>query len=474
MTALVRWFTGAERAITLVALAGALICAAAASASPRLALYAPLALVAVLVVFNSLLTGLALFIVLTFPEALPGTLGVGPTLAKPLGVVLLLSWVLVLIADRERTTPFLPRDAPILTGALLAFLVWSLASVAWAADRTATLHNVTRLVQLVGLVFVAYSAVRRHSDMLVLFGAVLVGGALTCGYALANGTVAHGRLTGSIFNPNALATEVVVAMSIAAFLLVGTRRLWLRVVLIGLLLLFTAVLAQTQSRSGVLALGVAAVTAVIVAGPLRARVLAMVLIACTFAVGYYVYAAPQQLRDRITSIGSGTSQSSAGRTDTWQIALRMSGDHPIAGVGLGNFPARELDYVAGTLNLVDITAVRQYQLVVHNSYLEILAELGVVGLALFSAVLWLSVGRVTAVVLRHGRDASAALLDARALTTATIALLTTQIFGSGEYSKQLWLLLGMSVAAAAHAAHPVRQPTVYRQRDARLVGVSAV
>jgi len=465
---------GANDGIILTAIVAAIGLAALAATSPKAALYALAGVAAVILVFRSLLAGVALFVVLTFPEALPGSLGVGPTLAKPLGLLLFASWLLLMLADRDHAVPFLPRDAPLLTAALVALVVWAAASLAWAGDSAAALASVSRLAQLVGFVFVTYSAVRSRRDLLILVSAVLVGGAITCGYALANGTVAHGRLTGSLFNPNSLAAQVVVSMALAAFLLLGVRRLSVKVVLLVLLALFSVVLAQTQSRSGVIALGMAALAALVTAGPLRPRVTAMLLIASAFAVGYYFYAAPPQLRERIASIGSGTSESSAGRADTWQIALRMSGDHPFAGVGLSNFPARELDYVAGTLNLTDIVAVRQNLLVVHNSYLELLAELGIVGLLLFLAVLWWSAGRLAAVVLVRGRDGSATLLLGRAITTATAGLLTAQIFNSGQYSKQLWLLLGMSAAAASLARRPQEEAASAHQGQRGFVGVPAV
>ena len=64
---------------------------------------------------RSLIAGLALFVVLTFPDQLPGSLGVGPTLAKPLGVVIVISWLFAIVGDRQRVIPFLPRDSPVLT-----------------------------------------------------------------------------------------------------------------------------------------------------------------------------------------------------------------------------------------------------------------------------------------------------------------------------------------------------------------------
>jgi O-antigen ligase len=311
-----------------------------------------------------------------------------------------------------------------------------------------TLHSVSRLVQLVGLVFVTYSAIRKPRDLLILAWAFLIGAAVTSVYALANGTLRFGRLTGGIFNPNALAAEIVVAIVIAIFLLVATRRVSLRLICLALVTVFAIVFVQTQSRSGILALGAAFAFALVASGPLRGRITAVILIAAAIGLAYYVYAAPPQLRERVSSIVTGTSQASPLREDTWQIALQMTRAHPVRGVGLGNFPALESQYFTSNVNIVQVGSLRHFQLVVHNTYLEILAELGIVGLILFLSVLAMTVGRAAAMLAQPGPEGSSRLL-ARSITAGTVGVLTSQVFNSGEYSKQLWVLLGMSVAAAA-------------------------
>jgi len=293
-------------------------------------------------------------------------------------------------------------------------------------------------------------------------------------YALANGTLRYGRLTGGIFNPNTLAAEIVVAIVMAIFLLVATRRLSLRLICLALVSVFAVVFVQTQSRSGILALGAAFAFALVVAGPLRGRITAVILIVAALGLTYYVYAASPQLRERVTSIVTGTSQASPLREDTWQIALRMTGAHPVRGVGLGNFPALESQYFTTNVNIVQVGSLRRFQLVVHNTYLELLAELGIVGLILFLSVLAMTVGRAAAMLTQPGPEDSTRLL-ARAITAGTVGVLTSQVFNSGEYSKQLWVLLGMSVAAAALVSKARLERAPARGRETtRLAHVPAV
>jgi O-antigen ligase len=464
----------AERGVSLLVLLLALALAPLAAASPGRLAYVLIAGAAVFVVLRSLIAGLALFVVLTFPDQLPGALGVGSTLAKPLGVVILISWLLTIVADREQAIPFLPRDAPVLTYTLLALVMWSLASLVWASDRSLTLHGASRLVQLVGLIFVTYSAIRRPRDLLILVWAFLIGALVTCVYALANGTLRFGRLTGGIFNPNMLAAEIVVAIVMAIFLLVAARRLSLRLICLVLLSVFAVVFVQTQSRSGILGLGAAFAFALVAAGPWRGRITAVILIVAALGLAYYVYAASPQLRERVTSIVTGTSQASPLREDTWQIALQMTRAHPVHGVGLGNFPALESQYFTTNVNIVQVGSLRRFQLVVHNTYLEILAELGIVGLVLFLSVLAMTVGRAAAMLAQPGPEGSTRLLT-RAITAGTVGVLTSQVFNSGEYSKQLWVLLGMSVAAAALVSKARLEHAPSRDRGTtRLAHVPAV
>jgi hypothetical protein len=73
-----------------------------------------------------------------------------------------------------------------------------------------------------------------------------------------------------------------------------------------------------------------------------------------------------------------------------------------------------------------------------------------------------------------GPEGSTRLLT-RAITAGTVGVLTSQVFNSGEYSKQLWVLLGMSVAAAALVSKARLEHAPSRDRGTtRLAHVPAV
>jgi exopolysaccharide production protein ExoQ len=432
---------------SFVLVAAALVIAREAVLAPKIAIGLAVGLIVVVVATWRLVAGVAVFTVLTFPAHLPGALGAGQTLAKPLGVVLVISWLLALTNRRARI-PLLFRDEPLLSVVVIAFTVWAAASVIWASDSSVAVSNASRLVQVVILMVVSYSAVRTTRDLNILSWSFLVGAAATASYSLASGSYAHGGRLSGLFDPNFFAAELVGAILLAGFMLATTRRTWPRILLLGFLGVYAVAFVLTESRGGLIALGAGFGAAVLFGGPVRARVVASVLIVSAVAVVYYTQVAPSQLRQRITDI---STQSSAGRTDEWQIALQIARDRPVLGVGIGNFKVVEAGYTTRNIDLARADfalGTLGYQQETHNTYLNLLSEIGVVGLSLFMAL----VALVFAVAARGVRQLSRVgdlkgELLARGLISGTIGTLAAYIFLSAQYEKQLWLLFGLLAAA---------------------------
>lgn len=421
--------------------AAATIIAAAASQAafrPLLVLAAIAAALFVLLASVNLLSGLVVFTIVTFPEQLPGA-NIA-TVAKPAGAVLIFAWLLALIQQSQ--VPFLPHERPLLTAAVGGFVIWASASAVWAEEPSVVFSNATRLTQAALLFLIVYSAVRTGIDLRIVVWGYLTAAFATSLYALVSGVSTEGRLTGGIQNPNFLAAELVVAMLLAGFLFAATPSLAGRMALFACLAAYAPAFVLTQSRGGLVALAIGLLMAITVAGPLRPRVLATVLIVVGLGIGYYALAAPQMLVARVTS------HATAGRADEWRIALRIFVHHPIAGAGLGNFPVLEPSFVTEDINLVKVRYDLQ-GLVAHNTYLEILSELGIIGLSLFVAILVGVAGAALRGVrgLMDAGDAATATIG-RGVIAATTALLAAYAFGSGQYEKPLWLMLGLLAVVA--------------------------
>jgi O-antigen ligase len=431
---------GARSAIVATAAGSAALIAAVAVYSPKYAVYALLAAGFVVIAMSRLPLAIAAFIVLAFPANLPGSLGTGATLAKPVGALLVLAWLGAVLTRRE-ALPLLPQARPLLFSVIVGLIVFSGASILWAVDSGPTRTGVERLLLNAALLLVTFSAASTRAGFRTIVRGFLVASVVTSVYSLASGNyIASGRLAG-LFDPNYFAAELIPAIVIAAFLFVTTasaRMRWLFAAVAGIDL---AAFALTQSRGGIVGLAIALVVAIAVAGRARPRILALVLVLTAVGLGYYFGYKPAHVFQ--TTSRAGASGATSGRLDEWEIALRVFEGHPVGGVGLANYQVVEPSYATQTINLTTIRQIVTIPLVVHDTYLQFLSELGAVGLLLFAAMLVIPLRLTSRALARLDRSVGEIEFEARGLFAGAIGLLAAYIFLSGEFEKPLWLLLAL-------------------------------
>ena len=438
-------------------LAGGVAIGALAVVSPVLAIGSVVGIAFVVVAFRNLAAGLAFFIVLTFFQTLPGSPSTGLTLVKAAGFVLALAW-LATLANREPGTPLLFRDHPLIAYAAVFFLTWSLASMLWAVQSSYEARfNTTRLLQNVILMFIVFTAISRRQHLFWVVGAYLGGALLTALVGLGGASSSEqfgaygdaGRLAGGISDPNELAAILIPALAIGAFLIAVVASPLMRWLLTVLVLVLAVTLFLTQSRGGLLALAVVLVATPLLAGPVRLRAVVVILMVAALGIGYYALVAPPAALSHVThfSVGSGT-----GREDLWKVAYSMWKDHPLAGIGTGNFELVEPKYALRNINLPRVDLVVENPKVAHNTYLHVLTELGIVGILAFGgmivgaiAVAWRSIRE-----LSRRRELRLEIL-ARGVLIGTIGMLAAFVFITAQYEKQLWLLLGTCLALSTLA-----------------------
>jgi O-antigen ligase len=252
-----------------------------------------------------------------------------------------------------------------------------------------------------------------------------------------------------------------------AFALLAERRPLARwaIGVVGLLLLVG--LFMTGSRGGLVGMAVALVAAIILAGPARMTVVAAALVILGAGVAYYVALAPQAQVDRLLSA---RADRGTGREDIWTVALQVVRDKPLTGAGAGNFTVVAPSYAAGDINIQRVDFVVDQPKVVHNTYLEILAELGVVGTVLFGVVVIGALASAFAAIRRARICPWELQLQVRGFAVGLLGILSVYFFGSREYEKQLWLLLGIALAlplVVDRLASSRRAPEVGEQASSR-------
>lgn len=282
--------------------------------------------------------------------------------------------------------------------AVAGLLGWTLLSVAWSLDPTASVLDAERLLLYLATASALVLLARPGSRVSLLVG-VLVALAVLCLAGLADAAVGDdpiGAVTDDPGSEDRLAEPVGYANGMAVLAVMGTllaigltlvaRRPALRAACLLLLPLFIATLYLTYSRGAwlALAIGLLALFATRVVSLDRrivVAVCAILLVAVTAAGVVFARsfaaptATPAQGAERLRTL-SGSS-----RADYWRVALHAVEDEPLLGSGSGSY--RRLWY----RNRSEPQPARD----AHSLYLETLAELGPLGLVLLLAALGIPV-----------------------------------------------------------------------------------
>jgi O-antigen ligase len=154
------------------------------------------------------------------------------------------------------------------------------------------------------------------------------------------------------------------------------------------------------------------------------------------ALGIGALALSPALLDRVVALADwGRDPTLFRRTTYLAVGLDLLLQSPIWGIGPGNFPyyfvGDEYRFLPGR------TPVMRE---LHNTYLDVAVELGLIGFALFAALVGVALGQVRK-AFAAGRPVQA---DALALALALIGLLVASFFMPNKDMRYLWLLLGLA------------------------------
>lgn len=426
-----------------------------AGVNPPLAVGVAVGIGFLAITFYNLTAGLCLFAFLAFLDtALPGegTL----TVAKLAGLLLVGSWFAVVTTAPDRRALFSHSSYLILIG---SFVGWSAVSAGWAEEPATAVDAAIRYAPNAFLFLIVFAAVRDRKHLQWVIAAFILGALFSAAYGLAAPSAPDetGRLAGAIGGANETAAVLVAGLALAIAMAAAMRnRPALRLAAVAAAAGCGFGVLLTVSRGALLALALALVFGLIFAGRWRASAAALAVGLAAVAVVYFTALAPPDARARFEELSGGT-----GRTDIWTVGLRMVQDNPVLGVGAGNFEVVSSDYLLrpGLLERSDF--VLDDPKVAHNIYLHVLAELGVVGFALFLVTLIFSLTCFLKAAHRfEARGDRQMEILARGLLVALSAILAEDFFASQQYSKQLWLMLALGPAVLAISRErPVEVPT---------------
>jgi O-antigen ligase len=221
---------------------------------------------------------------------------------------------------------------------------------------------------------------------------------------------------------------------------------------------------KTGSRGGNIALLCGA--AVFVFGfPLGRSVPLLFALVASLAIGWFL--APASFRDRMGTVSSLDEDYNytaySGRQQIWQRGRQYILEHPVAGVGAGNFPIAEGDFAAALGQHAKWSTA-------HNAYIQAFAELGLIGGGLFIAILLVTASRGLE-LWRRSRAPAGWHMPEYLASLSAFAL--SAVFLSHAYFYTLYALCALTALAyRARLAHgwspeliPVARPrTEWRSR----------
>lgn len=349
--------------------------------------------------------------------------------------------------SRATSSPLLPYANQVVFVA--GFLCWAAASVLWAADpavSVAALGVWLLPITIFVLVLVTFTT---EQDVKILVTSLVLGASLAGLTAMIETNGGTGpsvlladRSGGAAGDPNILATGLVAGLALIVGLVAAAARsphrnfLFIGLVASGALAIIG--LVGSASRGAAVAAVVAVVAGIFVS---RHRVRGAVLAAgsTTFLALFWATLSPNSW-ERVTDFSGGGT----GRSELWRAALELWFRHPLKGVGVGNLVTAEPGVALDIGELRHADLIAETPLVAHNMVLQLLSELGLVGLSIYAGIWFISMRSVldaASAFERCGRTDLAHL--ARGVAVALIAMLAAGMFLSLGHEYRVWTLLAL-------------------------------
>ncbi len=256
------------------------------------------------------------------------------------------------------------------------------------------------------------------------------------------------RIVGSLGDPNFYAMVMVVLIPLALERMINEKRFLLKALAGYGLLVILMTIVFTFSRGGFLALCVVAGLSLFWRRPPVVAILVGMLI-ITLAIPFL----PPSYADRIATMTDIFKRSETdiksevsfrGRVSEIGVAWLMLRDHPLTGVGAGNYNTEYLSY-SRQLGWDP----RNEQRGAHNLYLEVAAEQGLLGFTILIYILYSIINGLIQAGKRFTAMHNHIYADmTKALLVGIAGYLTASLFLHNVYPYYFWMLIGISMAVA--------------------------
>jgi len=316
---------------------------------------------------------------------------------------------------------------------VILFGSWVILSVVWSSDLASGIEMSKRMFQIILLPILFTLVLVSKNNQLMAYQSYVIGDLVASSIILYNylngiGSPYYNRYTITNIETDLMSIILALAIPMAAYLATKHQKKWLKILNIVAIpiIIFAIFLTGTRTGSIVALIGVAYWLFTQRKASLKIKtVMIFVFILSIIAIFSF---APKASVDRIFSTGksikTGTLNS---RTMLWDASITQWKNSPVLGTGLGSIhyvlTKRHLNYDG-----------------VHNTYLHLLTENGIIGLTLYLLIIL----SVLYYILQTPLDEKVFLLS------LLMVILVSQIALHTQIQKETWFALTM-LAIHAHS-----------------------
>ena len=373
------------------------------------------------------------------------------------GILVIVSFVLHRASGPSR--PLFSSRIFIAAVLLLGVATLTVPFAVWrggALDQTITLTKLVVILFLIGTLVDTNKRLRAVVWILVALLAWYAGSALR---SYARGELVFAQdieravgVTSVVGDPNALAGVIVGLLPFLVAAYRSARAVAAKVILLPVFPLALAAVVVTGSRASTLALLAVALYYV-----LRSKH-RLISVACLAVVmGFVWIGMPQQYKDRYLTVksyaqGGELDESNELRIRVWKAGWRMFLDHPVLGVGAGQFRTAYGTVYSGRAHGPWMQP--------HNLLVQVGCELGLVGLVIFGHFLFQIVKANRSILQLRGKSPYKVNYEVGVACGALLAgVAVASVFGHTLY-RPYWYLLGGMVAANRFVADQTEKSEV--------------
>ncbi len=365
--------------VLLLAVTCGVIMGCLASVTGSILIAVAAALIIPLMIWKPFLGLMGLLLLIPFEELT--TFGFSFTLVRVVGVATFTCWFFQVVLKGQKI------KSDLFLWVSLLFLAWSSCSLLWTVDRDNGIVTVLTITQLVLLYLMSSSLIDSGEKLRAVMGIYIIGAAVAAMIATL-GAYEAGFATrasvSSLQNPNHFARALSVGLILAVYLTCTCRGYQRYLYLASSFLLGWGVLLSGSRGAWLAVLASIAAAGLYTKSKIFKISLFTTLIVVLLFNNVIVSAMPPLIADRFTSFAD-LGDRGSGRIDIWMVGLEMVKENWPAGVGIYGFPTAYNDYILKSYDgIKDRSVMRD----AHNSFLCLLAELGLLGFLLFS-IFWL-------------------------------------------------------------------------------------